>query len=172
MAACAMAPNKAYEKVSPESQNQLRSVITSAKVKSIRMFVDDLMIQSKIITPSREISLAYTNMQRGFMWLGKVLQELNESNPYPESTNIASPKIEERTDQAKDSQTSFEQFRFEVSDRTKAIKWFRDKLDFVINQIVCFESNGRAADNAGDAFAEAKMWFGQELNNIRLSETK
>lgn len=140
---------------------------TPQKVKEVRMFVDHLMIQSKNISPSREVSLAYTNMQRGFMWLGKVLQGLSEPNPYPESTNVNSAKIEERTDQSKDSPAMFPGMP-NNGDRTANIKWFRANLDDVVSKIDFGYSN-RAANNAEDAFAEAKMWFGQELNNIRLA---
>lgn len=143
------------------------SEVSPQKVKELRMFVDHLMIQSKNISPSREVSLAYTNMQRGFMWLGKVLQGLSEPNPYPESTNVNSAKIEERTDQSKDSPAMFTGMPND-GDRTTNIKWFRANLDDVVSKIDFGYSN-RAANNAEDAFAEAKMWFGQELNNIRLA---
>lgn len=159
--------NRANELV--DYKEQLKSP-SPEKVKQVRMFVDNLIIQSKEIKPSRETSLAYTNMQRGFMWLGKVLQGLDQPNPYPESTNIHSPKIEERTDQAKDSPILFEGCPFIDGDQTASIKWFRNQLDSVINQID-FGYCNRAADNAEDAFAEAKMWYGQELNNIRLATT-
>lgn len=139
------------------------------RVKEIRMFVDHLLIQSKKISSTREISLAYTNMQRGFMWLGMVLADIKEPNPYPESTNISSPKIEERTDQAKDIPATFEGCP-DVLDRTVCVKWFRLQLDNVLDKIdfplACHDSQ-----LALNAFKEAKMWFGQELNNIRLAES-
>lgn len=137
------------------------------KVKEIRMFADHLLIQSKRLSSTREISLAYTNMQRGFMWLGVVLSDINEPNPYPESTNTASDKIEERTDQAKDSPDMFEGCP-DPLDRTACVKWFRLQLDVIMNR-VDFPQAWHDSQLALDAFQEAKMWFGQELNNIRLA---
>lgn len=49
---------------------------------------------------SRERSLAITKIQEAIMWLGMDLKAINEEepgtapNPYPESYNPASPKIE------------------------------------------------------------------------------
>lgn len=52
------------------------------------------------IRSSRERSLAVTKIQEAIMWLGMDLKAINEEapgsapNPYPESYNPASPKIE------------------------------------------------------------------------------
>lgn len=53
---------------------------------------------------SRERSLAVTKIQEAIMWLGMDLKDINEAtpgaapNPYPESYNPASPKIEPTAD--------------------------------------------------------------------------
>lgn len=52
------------------------------------------------VRASRERSLAITKIQEAIMWLGMDLKAINEEspgaapNPYPESFNPASPKIE------------------------------------------------------------------------------
>jgi hypothetical protein len=52
------------------------------------------------VRASRERSLAITKVQEAIMWLGMDLKAINEEspgaapNPYPESYNPASPKIE------------------------------------------------------------------------------
>jgi len=47
---------------------------------------------------SRERSLAVTKIQEAIMWLGMDLKDLNEPNPYPQSYDPASPKIEPTAD--------------------------------------------------------------------------
>lgn len=46
------------------------------------------------VRPSRERSLAITKLQEAILWLGMDLKDQNEPNPYPESYNPASPRIE------------------------------------------------------------------------------
>lgn len=52
------------------------------------------------VRSSRERSMAITKIQEAIMWLGMDLKAINEEvpgaapNPYPESYNPASPKIE------------------------------------------------------------------------------
>lgn len=47
---------------------------------------------------SRERSLSATKIQEAIMWLGMDLKALNEPNPYPESKNPGSAKIEPTAD--------------------------------------------------------------------------
>jgi hypothetical protein len=145
------------------------------EIKEIRQHIDHLMIQSKQLTSNREMALAYTNMQRGSMWLGLVLQALGTANPYPESMNTENKKIEERTDQAKDSPAMFEGMPTD-GDRTIAVKWFRKQLDGIISQVgdLFDEINNDEAMSSlqisYSALREAKMWFGWELNNIHTNQ--
>lgn len=139
-------------------------------IRTIRQKIDHLMIQTKKYDVNRETSLAYTNTQRGSMWLGLVLKALQEPNPYPESTNTASTKIEPRADQAKDSPAMFEGAPSE--NKTITVKWFREQLEQLIvvlttehNTYTNAEAN-HAVQVATDALKEAKMWWGWELNNI------
>lgn len=53
------------------------------KVKQYRRSGDDLVQQIKSLPPSRETSLAITNIQQGIMWLGMELKRMGEANPYP-----------------------------------------------------------------------------------------
>lgn len=141
------------------------------QIKSIRRHLDHLMIQSKQLSSNREMALAFTNMQRGSMWLGLVLAAIGTTNPYPESTNTANKTIEDRADQAKDSPATFEGMAGD-GDRTIQVKWLRGQLDGLVNSL----SNLKYADQinpgdhelqvATDAIREAKMWYGWELNNI------
>lgn len=57
-----------------------------------------------VVRPSRERSLAVTKIQEAIMWLGMDLKAIDEEtpgsapNPYPESKNPESAKIEKTAD--------------------------------------------------------------------------
>lgn len=53
------------------------------------------------VRSSRERSIAITKIQEAIMWLGMDLKDQNEPNPYPESYNPASPRIEPTADNLK-----------------------------------------------------------------------
>src|SRR6184192_3720379 len=144
------------------------------EIKAIRQHLDHLMIQTKQYPSNREVSLAYTNTQRASMWLGQVLKELAEPNPYPNSTDTSNTKIEPRADQMSDSPALFE--GAPTGNNTITVKWFRSQLDGIISQLGdLFEevANDKAMNAlivASDAAKEAKMWWGWELNNIFNAE--
>lgn len=137
-------------------------------VKEVRMELDHIFNQAKIIASSTEHSLALTNIQRGSMWLGQVLATLGATNPYPQSSDPNSPVIEERADQAKDSPAVFEKMPYET--RTQSVKWLRLQLQNIIDRLKLKVQYSHEITVAIDALVESKMWFGQELNNIRLKD--
>jgi hypothetical protein len=136
-------------------------------VKGVRMHLDHLLSQSKQLSGNREVALAQTNIQRGSMWLGLVLGKIGAKNPYPQSTDPSSSVIEERADQAKDSPAMFEGMPY--STRTESVKWLRLKLQNIIDDIERKSEYTNELSTAVNALVEAKMWWGQELNNIRTS---
>ncbi len=70
-----------------------------AETKQFRKDLDAILQRIKTSNrKSRERSLAFTELQMVIMWLGMDLKEQNEANPYPESYNPASPKIEPTAD--------------------------------------------------------------------------
>jgi hypothetical protein len=66
--------------------------------KECRKSIDDSLQLVKSLPKSRETSLSITNVQQGIMWLGMHLKELGTANPYPESYNSCSTKIEPTAD--------------------------------------------------------------------------
>lgn len=54
-----------------------------------------------VLRQSRERSLAITKVQEAIMWLGMDLKAMNTPNPYPESYNPESPRIEPTADNLK-----------------------------------------------------------------------
>lgn len=66
--------------------------------KQARRDLDNVLQGLKALHPSRERSLAITNLQQSIMWLGMDLKRLNEPNPYPSSYDPTSPKVEPTAD--------------------------------------------------------------------------
>lgn len=72
--------------------------------KALRLGIDANIQSLKAAKPSRERSLAITKLQEAVMWLGMDLKRISEenpgrySNPYPESYNPESKRIEPTAD--------------------------------------------------------------------------
>lgn len=67
-------------------------------IKQCRVDLDTALQKVHTLPPSREVSLSITNIQQGIMWLGMELRRIGTPNPYPESYNPDSTKIEPTTD--------------------------------------------------------------------------
>lgn len=66
--------------------------------KQLRKDIDEVLQRVKNLDKSRETSLAITKLQEATMWLGMNLKRLGEANPYPESKNPDSQRIEPTAD--------------------------------------------------------------------------
>lgn len=69
--------------------------------KQLRQDLDSKLQELKLLTPSRERSIAITKLQETIMWLGMDLKRLNEPNPYSESYNPSNTVIEPTADNLK-----------------------------------------------------------------------
>lgn len=69
-----------------------------ANTKQLRKDIDECIQRARKLEPFRETSLAITKLQEAVMWLGMNLKRLGEANPYPESYNPKSDKIEPTAD--------------------------------------------------------------------------
>lgn len=70
-----------------------------ASDKYMRKYLDSGLSYIKRLIGSRERDIAITKLQEAIMWLGMDLKRLNETpNPYPESYNPNSSKIEPTAD--------------------------------------------------------------------------
>ena len=67
-------------------------------IKQLRKDTDDIIQRVRELEPCRETSLVITKLQEAVMWLGMDLKRLNEPNPYPESMNPDSMRIEPTVD--------------------------------------------------------------------------
>lgn len=66
--------------------------------KQLRKDIDEILQRVKSLDQSRETSLTITKLQEAVMWLGMNLKRLGEINPYPESKNPDSQRIEPTAD--------------------------------------------------------------------------
>ena len=67
-------------------------------IKQLRKDTDDIIQRVRELEPCRETSLVITKLQEAVMWLGMDLKRLKEPNPYPESKNPESMRIEPTAD--------------------------------------------------------------------------
>jgi hypothetical protein len=93
----------AAEQVQDEKEAPVSSGNAVADTKRTRQELDRVLQNLRLRCQatsriSRERNLAITKIQEAIMWLGMDLKDLNEPNPYPESYNPSSPKIEPTAD--------------------------------------------------------------------------
>lgn len=67
-------------------------------IKQLRKDIDDIIQRVKELESCREVSICITKLQEAVMWLGMDLKRLNQPNPYPESKDPNSMKIEPTAD--------------------------------------------------------------------------
>ena len=67
-------------------------------IKQLRKDTDEIIQRVRELEPCRETSLVITKLQEAVMWLGMDLKRLNQPNPYPESKNPKSMRIEQTAD--------------------------------------------------------------------------
>ena len=67
-------------------------------IKQLRKDTDDIIQRVIELEPCRETNLVITKLQEAIMWLGMDLKRLNQPNPYPESKNPNSMRIEPTAD--------------------------------------------------------------------------
>lgn len=67
-------------------------------IKQLRKDTDDIIQRVRELEPCRETSIVVTKLQEAVMWLGMDLKRLNQPDPYPESKNPNSMRIESTAD--------------------------------------------------------------------------
>jgi hypothetical protein len=70
-------------------------------IKQLRKDIDDVIQRVRTLESCRETSLVITKLQEAVMWLGMDLKRLNQPDPYPESKNPNSMRIEPTADDLK-----------------------------------------------------------------------
>lgn len=136
----------------------------------------------QIITENKYTDRATQNLELSKMWLGKVLKELGNSNPYPESKNPGSDKIEPTADVADLSDYYVNPPSYEHLTHIQKVKWLRAEIEKVEIQLKKLLEIGvqypkyfwygeHLKDSTKNCM-EAGMWLGMELGRIRDSEIK
>lgn len=67
-------------------------------IKQLRKDTDDIIQRVRELDFCRETEIVITKLQEAVMWLGMDLKRLNQPNPYPESKNPNSMRIEPTAD--------------------------------------------------------------------------
>ena len=70
-------------------------------IKQLRKDIDEVIQRVKELDSCRETSIVITKLQEAVMWLGMDLKRLNEPDPYPESKNPNSMRIDPTADNLK-----------------------------------------------------------------------
>ncbi len=148
-----------------------RALVNAFRTRMMALHVflkEDLM-------PSREISLAITDCQRTIHHTGLTLKNMESKNPYPESTNPDSPKIEPIYEDADMDQFKKDLYEFKALEtQTARVKALRGYIDEVMQS--SFPDNFMGILPYEAAFhlsrslqwlTEVKMWLGWELGRIR-----
>jgi hypothetical protein len=143
------------------------------EVKAFRIEIDTMMNSIGLVMPSREVSLAYTNLQRAKMWLGKCLQYIGNPDPYPESKDPKSATIEPSADHENNHFGGM--FEKLPQTQTARVKYYREVITNLVDEMKKQELPKSLAGEyttyfktAYMALEEAVMWFGWELGRIKI----
>lgn len=141
------------------------------QLRNVRLELDRIAALTGRLDPSRESALAKTHFQESKMMLGKVLGELGEANPYPESKNPTSPVIEKTAERSGPVEWSSD------TDHITRVKTLRQDSDATCNELkslMNFNHENKISLEVTifleQAFIEANkgmMWLGMELGRIR-----
>lgn len=155
------------------SETTIEIAIPSS-IDQFRNEIDALINSTKYLNPSREVSLAHTQLQRAFMWQGKALGAAGGQTPYKESLNTKSPVIEPTANHDENYNITG---RWEALERTQTarVKDFRGLIVDIVKWFKDFIKNSESAGPDYDlyllqsrlALEEANMWFGWELARIK-----
>lgn len=139
----------------------------------LRLQIDKFMNTIKFLQSSREVSLAATNLQRSFSWLGESLKSSGSPSPYVSSDNPSVATIEKRADHNPDD--ILDGWDSIEHNQVSRVKFMRSVTQGLIDQFrekrKNSESAGKEYDQCLDqsfiALKEVKIWLGWELGRLR-----
>jgi len=146
------------------------------EIQNAKQLRADLMALEEVllaIKDSRETSTAYTHLQEARMGCGNLIKTLEpESNPYPESHNPSSEKIEPVHIDQEITPMDIDPSTKEMS-KTQLVKWLRFEIEARIQV-----TKGDAEDFVQmwptihsvfivNSMINAKNWLGMELGRLR-----
>lgn len=132
------------------------------EVKALRLKIDTVINTINALPEkSRETSLAYTWAQDSKMMLGRVLKEMNQANPYPESRNPDSPVIEKMADHTNETLPIAA-----GADLIAIVKTLRAECEKIETELLPCVTNGVYYRESWMSITRAQLWLGMELNRI------
>lgn len=143
------------------------------KVKVIRVSIDGLIpvVKDHLERWSVETEYSIKALNLAKMWLGKALGELGESNPYPESSNPQSDKIEPTADVA-DKKIEFDDI--DITNIVAVAKKVRSEIKTLENDLsqlfavnITSTDLGTFVNQSRLSLIEANMWIGMKLSGFR-----
>lgn len=144
-------------------------------IVAFRLRIDTMINSTRHLKPSREVSLAHTNLQRAFAWLGKALCASGRTSPYKDSFNPDSKTIEPTAEHTEETLLS----RWEAyPDQLARVKDFRAYLSQVrsdLNDEIQKAPDGlergywyfQYVTQSFLALEETSIWLGWELARIK-----
>jgi len=149
------------------------------KEKALRIVIDAMIQGVILIGSSRNLALAKTNLERSKMFLGQVLKEQGEENPYPNSMDSSNAKIEPTADVAPEENELIlalkklsEENKPGIALTVKQIKELRRTIEEVLSEMRSLIDDQEPGyelmwkKESFIALTEAKMWLGMELGEI------
>lgn len=148
------------------------------QIKQLRVKLDGIVQLVKQLEKSRETSLTVTSLELSKMWLGKVLKKLGTENPYPESKNPNSDKIEPTADvahnQLEEILSTGEGNSYRELSYIQKVKFLRVEIEKIEEELIRLSESGHLINKAVSSIhnsnthcIEAGMWLGMELGRIR-----
>lgn len=133
-----------------------------SQIKTFRREGDKLIKMSFKLKSSPETTLAWRSLQMAKGWLGKSLGELGDTSPYHPADTIANiPPTAEvydgGLDLSSDKLTNINTMRANIETLIKAIN----------KNISSSKVNVKSLEYVLQHLAEAKMWYGYELEALR-----
>lgn len=145
------------------------------RVTDFRLRIDSLYLTAKQFPPSRHISLAVTAFQQARQFCGVIKKELGVPNPYPESMNPESKKVEPRAEQGAvipevvkhpDEVSQIKQMRSMSEDLITEMAVYMDLYPY--KSVIQFVAQNKVLEN----LLSGKMWLDERLGEFASDNNK
>jgi hypothetical protein len=145
------------------------------QIKELRVKIDGLAqlvktSNTECVGGSKEMDRCYDSLIFAKAWLGKVLQELNESTPYANDGNRKTVKDIEPT--ADVQVWTYFNDGFKDKNHIEKVDWLRQEIQTVYKQwesMFLIKSKMSTVLSFEQHIQEARFWLGFELQRIRES---
>jgi len=142
---------------------------TEQTVRDWRFEIDGLIDAVKFeLSPSREVSLCHTSLQKAKAWLGETLKAIGTANPYPNSSDPTNKTIEPQAEHGDQTRVVLTQYPTQL-ERVKAMRsTIQGRIDSL--QSRPYGMGYIEKETATKNLIEAKHWLGWELDRIKTEQ--